>query len=319
MTPEFGDREFAWFIKVWFTVYSSLTYCYFIPINIPKGFPRLISFLPFIYIFILLPLNLSSLHLSVAAGFCISWLANFKLILLSFDAGPLYLIYHFFIFLPSVLYQSTLNNQNPLQILSTLQLSVQCFKRLCFSVSRPIVTRSFSNSFWTPVCWILFPHNYKPNFMVISFLYLFHLCFMLEPILVISSSLARLLFDLNVEPPFGNCVLLSTSFHDFRGRRWNFMVSNILKSIVYRPVRRVFDKSWGYIHCHNSYIFRVGRKQPCWDVLCYLILPGICLAMEIKAKRFLNGKWQLNPLISAPLLYVFILSSDSWLLFPAFE
>ncbi|MCL7039922.1 hypothetical protein MKW94_016515 [Papaver nudicaule] len=309
---EFGDGEFVWFIKVYFVVYASLTYCYFICGNIPKGFPRLLSVLPIIYIFILLPLNLSSLHLSAAAGFCISWLASFKLTSrgpLSFDLPLL----HFLAIgsLPINVKQSKPSSSGHMQGLYYYALEV-----------------SFVGSILCTY-WYFQQCHYNPNFMVINFLYLFHLCFLLEPTLVVYSALARLLFNLDVEPPFGNCFLLSSSIHDFWGRRWNLMVSSILKSIVYKPVRRVFKKSWGvYVAIlatffvsglmHELLFFYMSRKQPCWDVTGYYILNGICLAMEIKVKRCLNGKWQLNRLISQPVVTGFFICSTFWLLLPAF-
>ncbi|KAI3940860.1 hypothetical protein MKW92_030393 [Papaver armeniacum] len=245
---EFGaGTEFAWFIKVWFIVYSSLNYCYFIPRNIPKGFPRLLFILPTIYIFIILPLNLSSLHLIIAVGFCISWLANFTLILLSFDVGPL---------------------SSDLPFLYFLAIA-------SFPIS---ITQS------------------KPSSCHIQGLYYYAL------ILVMCSSLVRLLFDLDVEHPFGKNFLLATSIHDFWGRRWNIMVSSILKSVgLYIAILATFIVS-GLMH--ELLLFYMSRKQPSWNVLL---------------KRFLNGMWQLNRLISVLLLNVFTIGSTIWMLFPAFE
>lgn len=313
---EFGAGEFAWFIKVWFTVYASLTYCYFIPRNIPKGFPRLLSILPTTYIFIFLPLNLSSLHLIIAVGFCISWLANFKLILLSFDAGPLSFDLPLFHFLTIASFPISIKQLKPSSghIQGLYYYTVEVF-------FAGLVLYTY---------WYFEQCHYKPNFMVINFLYLCHLCCMLELILVMCSALVRLLFDLDVEPPFGKNFLLATSIHDFWGRRWNVMVSSILKSAVYKPVRCTFDKSWGiYIAItatffvsglmHELLFFYMSRKQPCWNVLCHFSLHGICLAMEIKVKRFLNGMWQLNRLVLVLLLNGFTIGSTIWMLFPAFE
>ncbi|KAI3939914.1 hypothetical protein MKW98_029690 [Papaver atlanticum] len=77
-----SDDEFGRFMNV-------LSYCYVKSRNIPKGCPRLLSILPVIYVFTCIPLNLSSFNLTLGAGFFISWLASFKLVLFSFDKGPL--------------------------------------------------------------------------------------------------------------------------------------------------------------------------------------------------------------------------------------
>ncbi|MCL7043184.1 hypothetical protein MKW94_025781 [Papaver nudicaule] len=317
----FGDGEVARSVKVWFTFYSSLTFCYFICGNIPKGFPRLLSILPIIYFFIILPLNLSSLLLGGAAGCSISWLASFKLVLLSFDKGPLSFdlpLHHFLAIgsLPIYIKESKPSSS------SSPSGRVQGLYYYAFEVSViGLILYTY---------WYFQQYDYKPNFIVMYFLYMFLMSFSLEVIIVFCSSLARLLFDLDVAPPFGNNYLVSTSLHDLWGRRWNLMSSSIFRSVVYEPVRRIFKKSWGiYVAIlatffvsglmHELLFFYMGRKQPCWDVLCFFILHGICLAMEIKVKKLLNGKWQLNRLVSTPLVTGFLTGSYFWLIFPMFE
>ncbi|RZC57769.1 hypothetical protein C5167_005079 [Papaver somniferum] len=114
-----------------------------------------------------------------------------------------------------------------------------------------------------------------------NFLYLFHTCFSIELTLTIYAALARLLFRIDVDPPFGNYFFLSTSFQDFWGKRWNSMVPGLM---------------------HELIVFYIGRKQPCWDALGFLFLQGVCLALEIKVKSSLNGKWKLNKLFSILLM-----------------
>ncbi|MCL7032128.1 hypothetical protein MKW94_003145 [Papaver nudicaule] len=258
--------EFGAFIKVWCTVFSSLTYCYYIPRNIPKGFPRLCSVLPIVYIFSLLPLNLTSIHLTIGAGFFVSWLANFKLLLFCFDAGPL--------------------SSNPLPVLPS------------------------STSSMTLV-----------RFLAIACLPLF---------LFIYAALARLLFDLEVEPPFGNLLVMSPSFHEFWGRRWNRVVSSLLRSLIYEPVRRVTIQSWGiYVAIlatffvsglmHELLIFYIGRKQPSGGLLVFFMLQGIGMDVEIYLKRSLNEKWHLNKLVSQLILLGIMVSSSYYLINPSLQ
>ncbi|XP_019169154.1 PREDICTED: acyl-CoA--sterol O-acyltransferase 1-like isoform X1 [Ipomoea nil] len=86
------EGEIAVFIKVWFSIYLSLSYCFFAAKMAPVGLPRLLLFLPVISLFLLLPLALHSVHLCGTTAFFISWLANFKLLMLAFNhgaAGPL--------------------------------------------------------------------------------------------------------------------------------------------------------------------------------------------------------------------------------------
>ncbi|MCL7046926.1 hypothetical protein MKW94_022857 [Papaver nudicaule] len=271
-----SSDEFGRFVNACLTIFSSLTY----------WFPRLLTILPIIYIFTLIPLNLSSFHLTFVAGFFISWLTSFKLVLFSFDKGPL--------------------SSDP-TLVSSSSPSPLTFPRFLGIACLPIKVKQSS----VPSCTDRFHGLY---YYVLEIFY---------------AVLARLLLDIDADPPFGTSVYLSTSFHDFWGRRWNLMVSGILKSIVYEPVRHCFKRSWGvYIAIvvtffvsglmHELLIFYVFRKQPCWDVLAFFVLHGICMAVEIKVKRSLNGKWQLNQLFSVLLMDGFLLCSTYWLLFPFF-
>lgn len=72
-------------MKVWGSVLASLCYCYFISSNIPKGKFRFLSLSPVLYLFTILPLQLST---SLPRGLT-TWLINFKLLLFTFDLGPL--------------------------------------------------------------------------------------------------------------------------------------------------------------------------------------------------------------------------------------
>ena len=83
------DSEIESFIKVWIIVITSLCYCYYIASRFPKGVLRLISLLPIVYLFIILPLDLHSFHLGGTTTFFLVWLGTFKLLLFSFDHGPL--------------------------------------------------------------------------------------------------------------------------------------------------------------------------------------------------------------------------------------
>ncbi|KAI3941810.1 hypothetical protein MKW98_030540 [Papaver atlanticum] len=329
---EFGhdssSDEFVRLVNVCLTVFSSLTYCYFISRNIPKGFPRLLSILPIIYIFTLIPLNLSSFHLTMTAGWFISWFASFKLVLFSFDKGPL--------------------SYDP-PLVSSSSPSRMTFLRFHVIACLPIkVKQSNQSSVRTYMHWLHYyvlegvclglvfysygyykQHQDKQNFWIMNFLYLLYACSSSELTLVFYATLVRLLFDIDVDPPYGNYFFLSTSFQDFWGRRWNLAASDILRSTVYEPVRHAIKRSWGvYIAIlvtffisglmHELLIFCVFRKQPYWDVLLFFILHGICMAVEIKVKRSSNGKWQINQLLSILLMNGFLVCSCFWLLFPFF-
>ncbi|KAI3851159.1 hypothetical protein MKX03_021517 [Papaver bracteatum] len=269
-----SSDEFGRFVNACLTIFSSLTY--------------------FIYIFTLIPLNLSSFHLTFVLGYYISWLASFKLVLFSFDKGPL----------SSDPTLASSSSPSPMTFL--LFLGIACL---------PIQVRQSSQSS---------VHFHALYYYVLEGFFLGLLS------LVIYAVLARLLLDVDVDSPFGNYVFLSTSFSDFWGKRWNVMTSRILKSIVYEPVRHVIKGSWGvYIAIlvtffvsglmHELLIFYVFRKQPCWDVLVFFVLHGIGAAVENKLKRFPTRKWQLNRMWSILLMDGFLVCSSFALLFPFFD
>ncbi|KAL5543637.1 hypothetical protein UlMin_007421 [Ulmus minor] len=83
------EEELSNFIKVWISIFISITYSYAIGKLVPKGTKRLLCLLPIVCLFLLLPLNLSSVHLGGGTAFVISWLGSFKLLLFAFGKGPL--------------------------------------------------------------------------------------------------------------------------------------------------------------------------------------------------------------------------------------
>lgn len=84
------EEELKNFIKVWITTILCLCYCHYIVSRlIPKGLLRLISLLPVFYLFITTPLTLHSFHLCGLTIFFLVGLGIFKLLLFSFNLGPL--------------------------------------------------------------------------------------------------------------------------------------------------------------------------------------------------------------------------------------
>ncbi|CAH8389851.1 unnamed protein product [Eruca vesicaria subsp. sativa] len=84
------EEELKNFMKVWVSAIMSITYCYYFSTRIKAGVIRLVSVLPVCVLFLFLPLFFSSVHFTGFTAFSLTWLATFKLILFSFDKGPLY-------------------------------------------------------------------------------------------------------------------------------------------------------------------------------------------------------------------------------------
>nr|KJB81685.1 hypothetical protein B456_013G156700 [Gossypium raimondii] len=83
------ESELNNLIKLWVLTTFSLSYSYHISAKISKGFPRLVSIFPVIFLLSILPFNIHGFHLGAAHVFVLSWMANFKLLLFAFDRGPL--------------------------------------------------------------------------------------------------------------------------------------------------------------------------------------------------------------------------------------
>lgn len=175
-------------------------------------------------------------------------------------------------------------------------------------------------------------YDYKeylhPNVRLL--LYGFHMYIMLEMFLAIFASLARLLVKAELEPQFDE-PYLSSSLQDFWGKRWNLMVSSILKPTVYDPVRhasaRVVSRRWTPIPAafatflvsglmHELIFYHIGRGHVTGEVTCFFLLHGLCLAAEIGVKKAVNRRFTLPPAVSRPLAAVFVVVTAFWLFFP---
>ncbi|XP_059663298.1 acyl-CoA--sterol O-acyltransferase 1-like [Cornus florida] len=320
------EGEINNFIKVWISVFISLCYCYGIGKIVPKGTPRLLTIVPVVCLFLALPLNLNSMHLGGTSAFFIAWLANFKLLMFAFGKGPL----------------------------SDPSISLPQFAALaCFPIKikqdpppnhnseQKPPPRNFRKGHKSPL-------NYATKFLllaglirvydyseyihpkVILFLYCFHIYFALEIILAMVAALARTLLGSELEPQF-NEPYLSTSLQDFWGRRWNMMVSRILRPTVYEPIlglsTRLLGRKWAPLPAtfstfvvsgimHELIFYYLGRVKPTWEITWFFLLHGACLLIEIAIKKVVKDRWRLPRIISGPLTVVFVLSTGFWLFFP---
>ena len=67
---------------------------------------------------------------------------------------------------------------------------------------------------------------------------------------------------------------------------------------------------------HELLFYHITRASPTWEVTCFFVLHGLCLAVEIGLKKWLNGQWQLHWVVSGPLTVVFVVVTAMWLFFP---
>ncbi|KAL5702667.1 hypothetical protein ACHQM5_027853 [Ranunculus cassubicifolius] len=88
-------------------------------------------------------------------------------------------------------------------------------------------------------------YDYRPflNQNVILTLYSLHIYLAVEILLAMSVLPARSIFKFEIEPQF-NDPYRTTSLQDFWGRRWNLMVTGILRPTVYLPTRGICKPRW---------------------------------------------------------------------------
>ncbi|XP_002532421.2 acyl-CoA--sterol O-acyltransferase 1 [Ricinus communis] len=321
------------FIKAWLLIFASLSYCFATGKIIPKGSTRLFFLLPIVCLFLILPLNISSVHFQGMTAFFIAWLANFKLLLFAFGKGPLssnnsstsFTRFVLNACLPIKIQENpsqgshinSKNKENP-----HLNSSKKCHK-------------SFPNYAIKGILLALLIRVYDyhefihPN--VILVLYYLHIYLFLELVLAMLAALARAMIGVELEPQF-NEPYLSTSLQDFWGRRWNLMVTSILRPTVYDPLIRtsspIIGRRWASLPAilgtftvsaimHELIFYYLGRVRPTWEITWFFMLHGVCLVAEVAFKKAVNGRWRLSRFVSTPLTIGFVAVTGFWLFFPS--
>ncbi|KAG7953904.1 hypothetical protein I3843_12G133700 [Carya illinoinensis] len=344
------EGEMKNLIKVWIVAMASLCYCYYAVARIRGGMLRLLYLLPIFYLFTILPLTLHTVHFGGTTTFFLVWLGNFKLLLFAFDQGPLSPLppnlFHFISIacLPIKIKQDPILNKDykPLNTRNGKNPSYQKAKNS--KQSSPNLEAS-SNPLTTKVprsilflikalllAMIIRAYDHRPNLhpSVIFALYCGHLYLALEIALALAVTPARAIFGFELEPQF-NEPYLATSLQDFWGRRWNLMVTSILRPTVYNPTRRVsvcvVGPRWASLPAvfatflvsgliHEVIYYYITRANPTWEVTWFFVLHGLCVVIEIVVKKAVKDRWKLHRAISGPLTIGFVAVTGAWLFFP---
>lgn len=168
-----------------------------------------------------------------------------------------------------------------------------------------------------------------PYFILV--LYCCHMYLGIELVLAISAAPVRTMFGFEIEPQF-NEPYLSTSLQDFWGRRWNLMVTGILRPTVYNPVRHIIRSYVGSTYAtsaatlatfvvsglmHEVIYYYLARAPPTWEVTWFFVLHGVCTSVEVAVKKILLRRgWRLHRAVSGPLTITFLAVTGNWLFFP---
>ncbi|XP_020594726.1 probable long-chain-alcohol O-fatty-acyltransferase 5 [Phalaenopsis equestris] len=277
--------------------------------HIPPGHRRLLALLPTIPPLFFLPLSFSSLHLRAISAFFLAWLAVFKLLLLSFDSGPLSPSLPFITFLSIAVLPVKIRPISPSPKPKPPHLIPTAIKAILLSLLIPLY----------------YYRDRFPHYLLLT-IFCLHIYLVLDIVLAAAAFPAGSLLGFDLEPQF-NAPYLSTSLQDFWGRRWNLMVTAILRPSVYGPVRARWGSAAGVMATflvsglmHELMAYYITLALPTGELSCFFVLHGVCTAVETRVKRVAKRNagegWRVNPVVSAAMTLGFLVLTGFWLFFP---
>ncbi|KAL2932275.1 Acyl-CoA--sterol O-acyltransferase 1 [Bienertia sinuspersici] len=362
-----AEDELKRLFKVWASVFVALSYCYIVGKLITPKFTRLVAILPIIALFLALPLNLTSFHFCGLTAFFISWLANFKLLLFALGKGPLcsnnnpsnnIISFPNFLALsclPIKIQEYPLQNNSPKSQINPKSNKKSKNKSYPLHKNSPKSEKpknpdqnqhNNNDSYpfsrqkygWIHIikgvsfALILKIYDYSEHIhpKIIWLIYCFQMYVTLELVLALLAELVKLFLGLELEPQFDE-PLLSTSLQDFWSRRWNIMVTKILRPMVYLPTlefaTRVIGRKWAPLTAimttflvsaimHELLFYYLGRVAPTFEVTWYFLLHGFCLSVEVVVKKSIGRKWWVPGWVSRPVTVAFVVGTGFWFFLP---
>ncbi|XP_071703848.1 long-chain-alcohol O-fatty-acyltransferase-like [Rutidosis leptorrhynchoides] len=332
MEEDYYYEDLKTFIKIWLIAISCICYCYLISSRISNVFPRLLSIIPVIILFFILPLHLSTFNLTGLTFIYIAWLANFKLVLFAFNQGPLastprlpfkvFVAVALFPIIPKQKFTS--NNKKSVSAPAPTSVPVPSHKPVLLALKAIILAI------------IVTSYPYKDKYFnsdAIKVLYYCHLYLGLELFYATTVLIVKMIFlgfNFEIEPQF-NEPYLATSLQDYWGRRWNLMATNVLRPTVYNPLRNIFTPIFGTFWSkipaifvtfvvsglmHELMYFYFTRELPTWEVTWFFVLHGVCTFVEVIVKKFINRRLWLPWVVSGPITLAFVVVTSDRLLFP---
>jgi Membrane bound O-acyl transferase family len=271
--------------------------------RIPPGFRRFVALLPVISLLPILPAAFSFIHLRTIAAIFLSWLALFKILLLSFGRGPLdpsqpFLVFLFTATLP-VKIQLGRRKTSPISITGLMLPSLKILVLIC----------------------TIYLYRYHPLYDMYTLLSLYtcHLYLGLELAMALTGIAVSIILNMPVEPQFNN-PFLSTSLRDFWSRRWNIMLSHTLRQVVYDPITSRAGPTVGLITSflvsglmHEIIFYYLASSRPTGEVMAFFLLQGMGIIVEHVVKR--TTTWRPHKIFACPMTVGFIMISAFWLVF----
>ncbi|CAM0907774.1 unnamed protein product [Alopecurus aequalis] len=275
------------------------------------GLPRLVALLPLFPFLAAAPLAFtSSAIVRGTAAFFIAWLCAFKVALLAAGRGPLdpalpALTFVFTALLPVKLRRADgtagASKAKPVSLVS-------CAVKV--AVMAAVVH--------------LYQFNDRLHLYARLALYGVHMYCFLDLLLPCIAAAGGAL-GMEMEPQFDRPYLAS-SLRDFWGRRWNLMVSAILRPSVYDPVRALAGGPAAVLATfavsglmHEAMVSYLSlRWPPNGEMAAFFVLHGVCCVAEgWCARRWTKSWWPALPrAVATVLVGLFVAATSFWLFFP---
>ncbi|OEL33531.1 putative long-chain-alcohol O-fatty-acyltransferase 4 [Dichanthelium oligosanthes] len=278
------------------------------------GFPRLAALLPIVAFLAAAPFAFSSTIARGLAGFFLAWLGVFKVLLLAAGRGPLdptlpVLPFVFTAALPVKLRRGGPGaaGASAASKAKSMSLIVSCAVKVAV------------------IAALLHAYQFIDQLHLYMRLALYgvHIYFFLELLLPCLAAAGGAL-GMEMGPQFDRPYLAS-SLRDFWGRRWNLMVSAILRPSVYDPVRARDGKAAATLATflvsglmHEAMVYYLTLRLPTGEMTAFFLLHGVCCVGEaLCARRWAARGWPPPPRPVATLLVVaFLTGTAFWLFFP---
>ncbi|KAF3782750.1 putative long-chain-alcohol O-fatty-acyltransferase 8 [Nymphaea thermarum] len=315
-------KEVSAVVRVWLSAMAALIYVRTVVSRLPKNLPRLVATLPVVYLFFLLPWQISSIAIRTSTAFCLSWMSNFKLLLFCFDAGPLPLHRHslrrFLAFAALPIEAKPLDPKKVQHHHRGLLLS-RTLPRIALACALTVPT--------VEACASDFVQRHRAA--VLPLLYTLVLFAPLDVLLGAATVPARLFLGVQLHSQFDR-PYISTSLGDFWGRRWNLAVTTILRPAVYCPVRSACSRLVGSSPArlvatlatflvsglmHELMLYYPMVEPPTWEWATFFVLHGFLTSGELCLK-WVVGAPSLPRLVSVLLTLTVMYVTAAWLFYP---
>ncbi|KAK1677555.1 hypothetical protein QYE76_038403 [Lolium multiflorum] len=274
------------------------------------GLPRLVALLPVLALLAAAPLAFtSSASVRGTAAFFFAWLCMFKVGLLAAGRGPLDPALPLLTFLFTALLPVKLRGgaEGASKAKAPVSLASCAVKVAALAA----VLR-------------LYQFRDRLHLYLRLALYGVHMYCFLDLLLPCIAAVGGAL-GMEMEPQFDRPYLAS-SLRDFWGRRWNLMVSAILRTSVYEPVRARAGVAAGVLASfavsglmHEAMIFYFTLQwPPTGEISAFFLLHGACCIAEgWCARRWTAWGWPSPPRVVATVMVVmFVTTTSFWLFFP---